>query len=267
MGDSKIEKTKDLRNFEHKEYIEVDSTGWHLKPNAPENVKKRFREYMEHIDKGKRDVYFGKNYDSKRRFLSYWHQIEEARKIKPESSLEIGVGNKFTSDYLKKRDFNITTLDHNPHLKPDTVGSVLNIPFKRNAFELVMCYEVLEHMPFDKFRTALGEIKRVSKKYALISLPEKNKIYFLNLRLPILGKIEKQIEISLPEFLKSEVSEPDYVRGHYWEIGKKDHSLEEIKRVIREVGFSIKKTYTPIENPKHRFFVLKNVKNNERKNQ
>jgi len=257
MSDSKIEKTEDLRNFEHKEHIEVDSTGWHLKPDAPEKVKKQFRKYMKHIDKGKKDIYFGKNYDSKKRFLSYWHQIEEARKIKPESALEIGVGNKFTSDYLKKRNFNITTLDHNIQLNPDIAGSVLNIPIRDNAFEVVMCYEVLEHMPFNKFPRALKEIKRISQKYVLLSLPDTNKLFFFRLKLPMLGEIKKSIEIPISDFLKSEHSNPSYVRGHYWTIGSKGHSLEKIKKEIKEVGFSIKKTYRHYDVPNHRFFILK----------
>lgn len=55
-------------------------------------------------------------------------------------------------------------------------------------------------MPFEKFKLALEEINRVSEKYALISLPDKNKLYFSHLRLPIPGEIKKNIEISLPEF-------------------------------------------------------------------
>ena len=80
MSDSKIEKTEDLRNFEHKEHIEVDSTGWHLKPDAPEKVKKQFRKYMKHIDKGKKDIYFGKIMIVKNVFLVIGTKLKKLEK-------------------------------------------------------------------------------------------------------------------------------------------------------------------------------------------
>ncbi len=36
--------------------------------------------------------YTRKEYDSKRRFISYWHQISETFSVKPSKVLEIGVG-------------------------------------------------------------------------------------------------------------------------------------------------------------------------------
>jgi 2-polyprenyl-3-methyl-5-hydroxy-6-metoxy-1,4-benzoquinol methylase len=97
----------------------------------------------------KSNHYFNKSYDSKERFISYWHQVNEIVRLEPDSVLEIGIGNGFVSKYLKEREVNITTLDFDPNLNPDKVGSVLDIPFEDIFFEVVACYEVLEHLPFE----------------------------------------------------------------------------------------------------------------------
>ncbi len=74
-------------------------------------------------------AHYNLKYDSKERFCSYWHQINEITKLKPEKVLEVGIGNGFVSDYLKKRNFNVTTVDIDKDLKPDIVGSVFRFTF------------------------------------------------------------------------------------------------------------------------------------------
>ena len=85
--------------------------------------------------------------------------------------LEIGVGNKLVSDYLKKIGLRVTTCDFDISLKPDVVADVSNLPFKESSFDLVLCAQLLEHLPFGKFSKALREIRRVCKKSAIITLP------------------------------------------------------------------------------------------------
>jgi len=41
--------------------------------------------------------YFNEKYDSKSRFISYWHQIYEIVRLRPKNVLEIGIGNGFVS--------------------------------------------------------------------------------------------------------------------------------------------------------------------------
>jgi len=48
-------------------------------------------------------------------------------------------------------------------------GDIYKLPVKQNSAELVMCCEVLEHL--EKPEEALRELKRVSKKYILLSVP------------------------------------------------------------------------------------------------
>jgi len=120
------------------------------------------------------DHYFKPSYDSKGRFISYWHQINELIKLKPTSILEIGIGNGLVANYLKQRGYNLTTMDIDPRLNPDKVGSVTNIPFPDESFEVVACFEVLEHLPYEQFSKALSEIHRVSKNmlFYLYRMPQ-----------------------------------------------------------------------------------------------
>ncbi len=121
--------------------------------------------------------YFNESYDSKSRFISYWYQIHEIVGLRPKRILEIGIGNGFVSKYLKERRVNVLTLDIDKKLNPDIVGNVLDVPFSDNSFEVVACYEILEHIQYEKFCKALSEIFRVSKSYAILSLPDVSRVY------------------------------------------------------------------------------------------
>jgi len=73
--------------------------------------------------------YNSTSYDSKRRFISYWHQITETLELRPKTVLEVGKGNGFIEDYLKKLGITVTTIDIDPDLKPDTVSGITATPF------------------------------------------------------------------------------------------------------------------------------------------
>lgn len=196
--------------------------------------------------------YFNEFYDSKHRFISYWHQIHEIIRLKPKRILEIGVGNGFVSKYLKERRVNVLTLDIDKELNPDIVGDVLDIPFSGNSFEVVACYELLEHLEYENFYKALSEIFRVSKSYAILSLPDTNRVYRFNVQIPKIGEIKKFIPLpQLRQLLHK------FDGQHYWEIGKRGYPLNRITNDIKNVGFKIVKTYRIFENPYHRFFILK----------
>jgi len=195
--------------------------------------------------------YFRKEYGSKRRWISYWHQIDEILTLSPNSVLEVGIGNGLVANYLKRRGINITTLDIDERLMPDYVGSVLDMPFADNSFEVVTCYEVLEHLPYDDVPKALGEIHRVSSRYAVLSLPDSTRAYRLNIQIPKVGELK--ILIPLPRL---KVPKHVFNGEHYWEIGKAGYALCRVMGDMVKAGFRINKTYRVFENPYHRFFVL-----------
>lgn len=196
--------------------------------------------------------HYNNSYDSKERFCSYWHQIQEILLLNPKETLEIGIGNGFVSRYLCWKKLRIITLDIDGRLKPDVVGSVFEIPFTNECFEAAACYETLEHIPYEDFNKALLEIGRVTNSYLILSLPDANRAWRFSIQLPKIGMIKKLIAIPR---LKKMTHKFD--GQHYWEIGKADYPLSKIIDDIKETGFKIIKTYRVFEMPYHRFFLLK----------
>ena len=200
---------------------------------------------MNEISKEKYD--FSK-YNHRSRWMSYWHQIDEVLRLKPDSVLEIGIGDKTVVNFLKSQGVNITTLDINKDLKPDVIGSVLTMPFRDSSFDVVLCAEVLEHLPFEKFEEGLKELKRVSRKNLVLSLPHFGRSLKFSFKIPLIK--EKRIACRLAFPIKHVFN-----GEHYWEIGKKGYPPDKIRKIIKKY-FQIKKEFIPFENQYHHFFIL-----------
>lgn len=209
-------------------------------------------EDKENVDDGRKQ-YNKKIHYSKNVFASYWHQIDEIVKKSPEKILEVGVAyGAFVSNYLKERKFDVTTIDIYEELKPDIIGNVLNIPFEENSYDLIGCFEVLEHLPIKDLNKALEELHRVSSKWVIISLPDQTKYIKYSFNAPIIGSGEKIISLN---FLNRPVP---VFKEHYWEIGSsKSTSLKNIRILLMKHNFIIFKTFRVYEFPYHRFFILK----------
>ena len=50
-------------------------------------------------------------------------------------------------------------------------GSVAELPFPDKSFDVVGCFEVLEHLPGDLPRQALSELRRVARRGVVLSVP------------------------------------------------------------------------------------------------
>lgn len=102
--------------------------------------------------------------------------------IRPKKILDAGCGEGFIAQLLLSRfpDLNYTgiELDENTVRKARRKvnqakfiqGSVTKLPFNANTFDLVLCLEVLEHLPNPI--QGLKELRRVSKKTVLVSVPD-----------------------------------------------------------------------------------------------
>lgn len=199
------------------------------------------------------DHYFDPKYDSKSRFISYWHQINEILSLKPTNVLEIGVGSSFVYKYIDEKGVKIRSLDIDKELNPDLVCSVLRLAIRENTFDAVSCCEVLEHLPYSDFSLALREIRRVSKRYVLLSIPDVTDVLRVDIELPLFNK--REIKKLLPNPLRKPLTHV-FDGQHYWEIGKAGYPLKSIERDIRQSGFGIRKTYRVFEFYYHRFFLL-----------
>lgn len=197
------------------------------------------------------DHYANLTYDTKERFISYWHQIKEVKESGGKHVLEVGVGNGFVSNYLRNSGLNVTTFDIDERLNPDVVGSILEMPFKENEFDTVTCFEVLEHLPFKDVPKALSELKFIASKKVIISIPDRTLTYKFLVKLPILKL--KSLMISIPKLLSKKHS---FDGQHYWELGKKGYPVSGFKELLVKEGFKICSSYQIFEVPSHHFFVL-----------
>lgn len=194
-------------------------------------------------------------YDSKRRFCSYWHQIQEVLACNPLRVLEIGVGTHFVSRYLLTYGVSPVTCDIDAEKHPDVVASIVQLPLSNDAFDTVVACEILEHLPYEESLRALQELHRVTSRWLVISLPDATPVATIQFPIPYIRKVKWLL--SVPALF------PRVHRltkgGHRWEIGKRNYPLARIKGDIAKAGFTIMKTYRVFENPYHSFFVLEKI--------
>ncbi len=202
--------------------------------------------------------YFVKKYDDLNRFISYFYQIDLTTGLNPKNVLELGKGNGTFSDYLKKLGGLVTTCDFDKNLNPDVVADVRNLPFRDGEFETVTAFEILEHIPFEDLPKALSELKRVSSRYIVLSLPYKSSGWEVALRFPGVRTLFKK------SFLDFFVRMPLKFGGikvsgqHYWEIDAWKYSLSKVRRVLKQY-FTVLKEVRPVLNHYHYFFVLEKL--------
>ncbi|MDB9899799.1 class I SAM-dependent methyltransferase, partial [Flavobacteriaceae bacterium] len=93
--------------------------------------------------------------------------------------IDVGCGNGFflkTLEDLKLYKLfgiepSINAINQNlSSLKLDK-GTIDDIKFDDDFFDLVTCLEVIEHLPFKTYEKGLLELERISKKYIIISVP------------------------------------------------------------------------------------------------
>lgn len=168
--------------------------------------------------------------------------------------LEIGQGAGFLRHCFKMfPHISHVTLDIAEDLFPDYIGSVTNMPFKDGQFDLVLCCQVLEHLPFKYFQSSLQEIKRVVRHKVILSLPDRTLRFGIAVCLPRLKWL--MLEWNQPRW-KFKRRKLEFKGEHYWEIGYKGTMPKDIIRNIKETGFTIEKKYRLLRHGQHRFFIL-----------
>ncbi|HLP44001.1 MAG TPA: class I SAM-dependent methyltransferase [Candidatus Nanoarchaeia archaeon] len=107
--------------------------------------------------------------------------LGELALIKPATILDVGCGEGFTLERLRKAGIGEKTIgvdfleraikigkEVHPHLDLRQ-GNVYHLDFPDNSFDYVLCLEVLEHLEHPE--KALAELRRVAKMGCIISVP------------------------------------------------------------------------------------------------
>ena len=170
------------------------------------------------------DYYFSKKYNSVNRFSSLHLQINllfDLLKNNDDSILEIGVGNRVFSNFFQEKGLDVKTIDCNPGLKSDIVGDIRKYDFGCYKFDIVVAYEVLEHMDFNDALDVLKRLKVISSRYVVISVPYSLNFIELIFNVKIPDSIRKIITLPIlriPTIRKHKYSRE---RDHFWELGKR----------------------------------------------
>lgn len=160
----------------------------------------------------------------------------------------MGVGSGVLSSYLRDRlHLAVTTFDFDSTLQPDIVGDVRQLAgcCGEGCADAVVAFQVLEHLPFDQFETALGQMAAAARDAVIISLPYYGWDASLRARF-----WKRQWAFG---FRWSKYPRWEFDGEHHWEIATRGHSLKTVRGVIRRV-LKIERDYFCPDYPYHYFF-------------
>ena len=194
--------------------------------------------------------YAFETYMTKERWCSVWHQVDEIQKLKPSKILEIGAGTGLFKAVCAVFGHTVETLDIDPDLNPDHVGTVTEMPFPNVSYDVVCAFQVLEHLPYVSALSAFSEMVRVSNRYIILSLPDDKKMLRYKFYIPKVG----EYDLLLPHPFKKH-RHHQFDGEHYWEINKCGYELD---KVIKDFSIcaNLTNTYLVRDNPYHRFFIF-----------
>lgn len=196
--------------------------------------------------------WYGRRYMDQERIITHWHQAVRTAERCPEGGrvLEVGPGNGHVTWLLRSWGLQVDTLDFDPELKPDIVGDVTCLPLADKAYDCVLAAEVLEHLPWKEFNTALAELRRVCRGHVVLTLPAP----FLGLSL--MGNMTWvdtiALHLGLPHWKRHR-----FDGQHYWEVGKRGTERRVVRKAILQAGFQIEHEYRPAPSRYCLFFLLK----------
>ena len=195
--------------------------------------------------------YAFQRYVTKGRWASVWHQLDEVLKLQPQRVLEIGPGPGVFKAAAAAFGVRVETLDPDPALQPDHVGSATALPFADASFDVVCAFQMLEHLPYEAALGAFGEMVRVARCHVVISLPDARRAWRFAFHVPRVGTVEKLV-LKPTLGLKPHVFDGE----HHWEVNKRETPLA---RVVADFSARcpLVRTYRVAELPYHRFFVFR----------
>lgn len=165
--------------------------------------------------------------------------------------VEVGCGSGLLAYLLRQNQSTVYTADVNEELVPDILASLPSLPFGSRSIDAVLCFEVLEHMPFGLLAPALTEMRRVCRKYVVMSLPDQSPEFPPSTWWRRVGK-------SVSRWRGAEmVRVPSLPVEHHWEIGYGDVSVETIRTLSRDCGLCMEAHFRAPMNTYHHFFVLR----------
>lgn len=113
-------------------------------------------------------------YVEKKKFLSNFMEKISKR----ETVLDLGCGEGVFVEKYRTDGYNIRGLDLNYSSDFVTQGNILDIPFESESFEVILCLDVIEHLPLIQQEKALQEICRVLSPEGIVLFAIPNLAHF-----------------------------------------------------------------------------------------
>jgi len=163
------------------------------------------------------------------RFLS--SVVSLAKPLNPKKVLDAGCGEGFSlnklitnkiGEYLEGIENSKEAIVLGKKLFPKAkikLGSVYDLPYEANYFDLVLCTEVLEHL--ENPQKALLEIIRVSKKHVILSVP--NEPFF------------RMANFLAGKYIKSFGNPPDHI--NHWNLFSFQRFIKKQNVKIKNIKF------------------------------
>lgn len=129
----------------------------------------------------KENDYSYEMYMNDARWSSYFRQIDEVKKAELDKKdnlrvLIIGVGDGLMPALISSFcHCAVTTFDYDEALSPDITGDVLELSaYVKECFDVILCCQVLEHIPYMEFEKSLAQIAMCLDEdgKCILSLPD-----------------------------------------------------------------------------------------------
>ena len=182
-------------------------------------------------------------YYSEKRIVHQWMQVHLLENLKVSRVLEIGPYLGLVSAMIRNAGYEVSSFDIVE--EADITGDVRNLDvseIKNYDFDLVICCETLEHLPFNEVGTVLHKISETGIKYLILSVPFSGNQFGFSI---YWNKYFFKKQTLLKKFMGSKhfpAPAPDSadLQDHHWEIGYRNMPLtrwqgkvEENFRVLR----------------------------------
>jgi ubiquinone/menaquinone biosynthesis C-methylase UbiE len=162
--------------------------------------------------------------------------------------LEVGAGSGVLAFLLGRQGKRVITADPYPVVQPNVLAALPSLPLADQCVDASLCFQVLEHLPLDLFPTCLNELRRVSRRWVIVSLPDRT------------VKIGRKAWVR--QIIYRVIRHPKHWRPrpihpqHYWELGPKDVSYDTVVAAARQNGLTLVQQFTNRQNRYHRFFLF-----------